>query len=168
MEVAQANGIEAPVNGSWIQAICESLGIMSTVNGSWIQALAQYGPFGVTPLANPSTFENFLISDYQAGAGPKGTDLYSFVFDILVDTLEENCIMIITDNNFGFNVDSGFGFTNYVATFAGAESGRTISRVNAAVNGTPTYTIETQIVDTVSGRVSPINSFEYTLAPPTP
>lgn len=44
-QIAIANGITEPVNGSWIQAICESLGIMQPVNGSWTQVLAQYGPF---------------------------------------------------------------------------------------------------------------------------
>lgn len=164
-DIAQQNGIIEPVNGSWVQAICESQGILEPINGSWVQALAQYGPFQ-TPLENESTFENFFISDYQPGAGPKGQDLYTFVFDILIDTLEENCIMVITDNNFGFNVESGFGFTNYVCTFAGASSGRSISRVNMAINGTPTYTIETQIIDTVNNRVSAVKSFEYTLSPP--
>lgn len=169
-EIANNMGITEPINGSWIQAICESLGITDPINGSWIQALAQQGiPTPVEPLENNSIMQNFLITDYQPGAGPKGADLYSFVLDIYIDDpeLSENCIMIITDNNFGFIVGDGISGVQSICTFAGATTGRTIVRIDEAIPTSPrTYTIETQILDTVTKQVSEINSFEYTLQAP--
>lgn len=170
-QIALANGIIEPVNGSWIQAICNALGITES-NGDWLSALAQYGPFpSVEPLENNSIMQNFLITDYQPGAGPKGSDLYSFSLDIsLYDpTLSENCIMIITDNYFGFGVDSGYDFTNSLGSPTYDPTEQTIVRIDESIPTSPrTFTIETQIIDTVTKQVSEINSFEYTLAPPTP
>lgn len=49
---ANLNSVTTISNGSWLQAIAESLGITDTVNGSWLQALAEYA--GATEPVNGS------------------------------------------------------------------------------------------------------------------
>ncbi len=175
-QIAIANGITEPVNGSWVQAICESLGIMQPVNGSWTQVLAQYGPFpngsGSVQTVNTTTLDNFTILSYSAGGGPKGTDVYEFEFTIYFNdfNVDEGTQIFFTNNENGFPTANG----DFAPSIMGVnlyENGDQYFYFEVFLTspGIPEdYVIETQFVNTTTGQLSDVKSFTVTLTPPTP
>lgn len=98
-DIAQLNGIESPVNGSWEQAICESLGILEPINGSWIQALAQYGPFQ-QPLENTASVTDITYGEIYQIRGVDVVDVQltiNFGIPFIQENVYNSLTYIISD-----------------------------------------------------------------------
>lgn len=98
MDIAIANGITEPINGSWEQAICVSLGITESINGSWLQALAQYGPFdggGAALLDNTASVSGITYGEVYQDKGIDVVDIQIY-FDLGVPFNQDNVYKSLT------------------------------------------------------------------------